>query len=94
MPYNDIVIGPKEDGHIDLVDGIIDCGVAASVEVHQTPDARITILHLDVQSGDEIDTPFSVGIPLSDIEVAFLIRRLAQAVGADMTRTTAADRLN
>lgn len=94
MPYNDIVIGPKEDGHIDLVDGLISCGVAASVEVREDEGTRVTILHLDVRAGEEIDTPFSVGIPLSDIEVMVLVSSLGGNIAGDLRMTRAMDRLN
>ena len=89
-----MIIGPRP-GHIDMEGDMAECHVGVSVESRIDGNGQvISLLHLDVARGDEIDSPFSVGIPLSDIDVLVLVQALGGSIGADMRRTTAADRLN
>ena len=75
MPANDNIIPPKE-GHIDLLDGLINCPVAVSVEFRERNGETVPMLHLDVGRGQEIEDPFSVGVALSPQDVQTLVSSL------------------
>jgi hypothetical protein len=77
MPANNIIIPPRA-GHIDLPDDLLHVAVALSAEKRTTETgAEVTILHLDVASGNGVETPFSVGIPLADSDLASIMAAFA-----------------
>ena len=77
MPANDMLITPR-GGHIDTVDDVLIAEVGLSVEERESATGeRITLVHLDVARGGDVETPFSVGIPLKDSDIALLLRAFA-----------------
>lgn len=72
------------------------CHVGVSVETRLDPNTGqiVSLLHLDVARGDEIDSPFSVGIPLNPQDAATVIASLSGANANDVSRALGGDRLN
>jgi hypothetical protein len=97
MPANDMLINPRT-GHIDREEGdLISAPVGLSVEYREAPTGEmITLLHLDVGSGMDVETPFSVGIPLRAHEAQLLAAAVTQAIvmGHDGHTFGPSDRLN
>lgn len=76
MPANDMVITPR-GGHIDTPGDVILAEVGLSVEERIGPNGeRVTLLHLDVATGAEVETPFSVGIPLRAEDIPTVVSSL------------------
>lgn len=76
---NGFVVGLRR-GHIDLENGTMgDVGVALSLEPRVTEDGEpVVMLHIDVARGGDIDAPFSVGIPLREIDADHLLVGIAE----------------
>ena len=79
MPANSIVIPPR-GGHIDIVEGFMECPVAISVEFGRD---GVPTLHLDVGRSADVEAPFSVGVEMSPAAVQRLISVL---VGVQVPR--------
>ncbi len=84
MPADSFIIRPKA-GHLDVPQGYLECPVGMSVEVREAENGlHVLVLHMDVGVGQDIETPFSVGLALTPFDISALV---ASLVGANTPQT-------
>jgi hypothetical protein len=76
VPAVDSVIRPRDGGHLDVPEGVVDALVGVSL----TGRNGAVMLHLDVAASGDVEVPFSVGIPLSPADLTLVMLAARECV--------------